>query len=76
MGTLVLVITLLCITGSALIAGTFFAFSTFVMRALAKLPAREGIGAMQSINLVVINPLFLGAFIGTAIFCAIAIVLV
>ena len=47
-------------------AGTFFAFSTFVMRALARLPPAQGIAAMQSINIVVINPLFMAGFIGTA----------
>lgn len=50
-------------------AGTFFAFSTFVMKALAKLPAERGIAAMQSINVVVLNPLFLAVFVGTAGLC-------
>ena len=53
--------------GSGLVAGTFFAFSTFVMTALARLPAAQGIAAMQSINIVVINPLFMGAMFGTAL---------
>lgn len=53
--------------GSALIGGTFFAFSSFVMGALGKLPAPQGIAAMQSINLVVLNPIFLGVFVGTAL---------
>lgn len=53
--------------GSALIGGAFFAFSSFVMKALARLPSSEGIVAMQSINVVVINPSFLGAFMGTAV---------
>jgi uncharacterized membrane protein len=52
--------------GSGLIAGAFFAFSSFVMEALGKLPASQGIAAMQSINVVVINPLFLGVLFGTA----------
>jgi uncharacterized membrane protein len=52
--------------GSGLIAGTFFAFSAFVMRALGRLPAAQGITAMQKINIVVINPLFLSVFLGTA----------
>ena len=37
------------------------------MKALARVPSAEGIGAMQSINVVVLNPSFLGAFIGTAV---------
>lgn len=52
--------------GSALIGGVFFAFSSFVMKALARIPSAEGIAAMQSINVVVLNPSFLGAFMGTA----------
>jgi uncharacterized membrane protein len=53
--------------GAGLIAGTFFAFSVFVIAALGRLPAAQGIAAMQSINVVVINPVFLGVFIGTAV---------
>ncbi|MGB7160617.1 MAG: hypothetical protein WBD40_21305 [Tepidisphaeraceae bacterium] len=49
-------LSLLAALGWGRIAGAFFAFSTFVMRALARLPAHEGIAAMQAINLVVINP--------------------
>lgn len=52
--------------GSALVGGVFFAFSSFVMKALARVPSAEGIAAMQSINVVVINPSFLGVFMGTA----------
>jgi uncharacterized membrane protein len=69
------VLTLLAALGCALIAGVFFAFSTFVMKALARLPAREGIAAMQSINVVVLNPWFLGAFLGTAAVCVLAMIL-
>ena len=61
--TITIVIALL---GSALIGGIFFAFSSFVMKALARVPSPEGIAAMQSINVVVLNPSFLGAFVGTA----------
>jgi uncharacterized membrane protein len=53
--------------GSALVAGVFFAFSSFVMGALGRLPAAQGIAAMQSINVVVLNRSFLGLFIGTAV---------
>ena len=56
--------------GSALIGGTFFGFSSFVMAALGQLPAPQGIAAMQSINRVVLNPVFLGVFVGTALLCA------
>jgi len=53
--------------GAGLVAGVFFAFSSFVMRALGRLPAAGGIAAMQSINQVVLNRSFLGVFLGTAI---------
>ena len=55
--------------GCGLIAGVFFAFSAFVMKALARLPPAQGIAAMQSINVVVINPLFMVALFGTALAC-------
>jgi uncharacterized membrane protein len=57
----------LCALGSGLIAGVFFAFSTFVMKALGKLPAANGVAAMQSINVVVLNAWFMTAFMGTAV---------
>lgn len=55
--------------GCGLIAGVFFAFSAFVMSALARLQPAQGIAAMQSINITVINPLFMTAFLGTAAAC-------
>lgn len=55
--------------GSALIGGVFFAFSSFVMPALKRLPAGEGIAAMLAINVTVINWHFLGLFLGTALLC-------
>jgi uncharacterized membrane protein len=67
-------LTLVSALGCGLIAGVFFAFSTFVMKALARVPAAHGIAAMQSINIVVINPLFMTAFLGTAATCALLIV--
>jgi uncharacterized membrane protein len=60
---------LLSALGCGLIAGTFFAFSAFVMKALSKLPPPQGIAAMQSINVVVLNLWFLTAFFGTAAVC-------
>jgi len=57
------------VIGCALVAGIFFAFSTFVMNALARLQPSQGIAAMQSINITVINPLFMTTFLGTAVAC-------
>lgn len=53
--------------GCALIGGIFFAFSNFIMQALARLQSSEGIAAMQSINVTVLNKWFLGIFSGTAL---------
>jgi uncharacterized membrane protein len=56
--------------GSALVAGLFFAFSNFVMAALGRLAPPQGIAAMQSINITVINPVFFVLFFGTALAAA------
>ena len=67
MNSLMPLIGTIALLGSALIGGVFFTFSSFVMKALARVPSANGIAAMQSINVVVINPSFLGAFMGTAV---------
>ncbi len=67
MNIVITVAVVLALLGSALIGGVFFAFSSFIMKALARVPSSEGIAAMQSVNVVVINPSFLGAFFGTAV---------
>ena len=45
-------------------AGLFFTFSAFAMRALAALPPHQGMAAMQSINTTILNPLFFSVFFG------------
>lgn len=67
MATLNYILTLLAILGTGLIAGTFFVFSVAIMSAFRRLPANEGMAAMQSINVVIQNPIFLGVFMGTAL---------
>ena len=57
----------LAIMGSGLMAGLFFAFSTAVMAALARLPAAQGADAMNAINVVIVNPVFLTVLMGTAV---------
>lgn len=76
MNSLTIVAVTAALIGSALIGGVFFAFSSFVMKALARVPSTAGIAAMQSINVVVINPSFMGAFMGTALLSIGIIVLV
>lgn len=72
---LIRMLTLISALGAGLVAGIFFAFSTFVMKALDRLPPAQGIAAMQSINVTVIGPLFITAFLGTAAACAILSIL-
>jgi uncharacterized membrane protein len=64
----------LALLGSGLVAGVFLAFSSFVMKALARLKPSEGIAAMQSINITVINPLFMTALFGTALLCSLLVI--
>jgi uncharacterized membrane protein len=57
--------------GCGLVGGVFFAFSSFVMPALGRLPAAQAIAAMQSINVMAITPVFMLALFGTALCCAV-----
>lgn len=59
------VVTLLTVVGCGLVGGTFFAFSTFIMRAFARLPAAQAVAAMQAINVTVVSPPFMIALFGT-----------
>lgn len=47
---------------SGLLAGVYFAFSTFVMQSLARLPVDQGIAAMQSINVTIVRSPFIVVF--------------
>jgi uncharacterized membrane protein len=69
MNGLLFVLTLLAALGCAMMAGVFFAFSAFVMKALARLPAQQGIGAMQAINVAAVTFAFMAALFGTAAAC-------
>lgn len=61
------ILTLLAIIGTGMIAGTFFVFSVAVMPAFRRLPGGAAMPSMQSINVVIQNPMFLGVFMGTAL---------
>lgn len=60
--------------GSGLVAGIFFAFSSFVMAALGRQPTAHGITVMNAINVTVINPGFMLAFFGTGVLCLAAVI--
>ena len=68
---LLFVATLAAAIGCGAVGGAFLAFSTFVMRALGRLPAPRAVAAMQAINLEAVRPAFLSAFLGTAAVCAV-----
>jgi uncharacterized membrane protein len=63
------VLAFLCGLGCGAVGGVFFAFSTFVMPALARLPAAQGIAAMQAINVAAITPAFMLALFGSGAGC-------
>ncbi len=63
------ILTFAALLGSGLVAGIFFAFSNFIMRALGQLPENQGIAAMKAINVTVLNPWFFLAFFGTGAVC-------
>lgn len=60
---------LAAVVGTGAIGGVFFAFSTFVMHGLGRLPAPEGIAAMQRINETAVRPAFMAGLFGTAAVC-------
>ena len=67
MSDLTVALTIATALGCGVAGGIFFAFSTFVMRALEDVAVPAGVGAMQAINLRVINPWFMLVFLGTGV---------
>jgi uncharacterized membrane protein len=54
-----------CAVGCGLLAGLYFAFSTFIMTALGRIGQAAGIAAMNAINVVIVQSLFLPVFLAT-----------
>lgn len=61
--------TIAALIGTGLMGGVFFAFSSFVMPALANLTPPQGIAAMQSINVKAMTPLFMTVLFGSTLLC-------
>ncbi|HLP66994.1 MAG TPA: anthrone oxygenase family protein [Rhizobium sp.] len=57
--------------GCGLLAGLYFAFSTFIMRALDRTGAEAGAAAMNSINVEILRSTFMPFFLGTTVSSAI-----
>jgi len=55
---------------AGVMAGIYFTFSVFGMRALGELPDEEGARAMQSINRVILKSAFLPLFFVSTLVCA------
>ena len=70
MDGLLFALTLVTALGCGLNAGVFFAFSSFVMKALARLHPAQGVAAMQAINVAAVSFAFMLALFGTAVACA------
>jgi len=62
-------LTLAAVVGCGASGGALFAFSSFVMKGLARLPAPQGIAAMQAINVTAPMPPFMIPFLGSALLC-------
>ena len=53
--------------GCGLLAGLYFAFSTFIMTAFDRIGQVSGIQAMNAINAVIVQSLFMPLFLGTTL---------
>jgi uncharacterized membrane protein len=74
MVTLLQGIAIAAIVGGGLVTGLLYAFSLVTMRALLEQPAESGMSTMQSINRLIIRPLFLLPFLGTAVLCLLLLI--
>lgn len=59
--------------GSGAAGGVFFAFSSFVMPGLARMPSIQGVGAMNAIGVAAVTPLFMLLLFGVAAACLVAL---
>src|SRR5215472_8107148 len=53
--------------GCGLIAGVYFAFSTFVMPAFGRIDEAHAVAAMNAINSTILRSLFMPLFFGTTL---------
>jgi len=61
--------------GCGLMAGVYFAFSTFIMTSLGRLDQAAGIAAMNAINVDIVRSLFMPLFLGTTVASAALVVM-
>jgi uncharacterized membrane protein len=68
------VLLVLAAVGAATSGGVLFAFSSFVMPALARLEPGAGAAAMQAINVTAVRPPFMSVYFGTGLVAVLAAV--
>jgi uncharacterized membrane protein len=61
--------------GCGVMAGVYFAFSTFIMTALGRLDQAAGIAAMNAVNVDIVRSLFMPLFLGTTVAGAVLVVM-
>jgi uncharacterized membrane protein len=74
MSTALAALVIVTAVGAGCTGGVLFAFSSFVMPALRRLPPAQGVAAMQSVNVTAVRPPFMLAFGGTAVLSAVVVV--
>jgi uncharacterized membrane protein len=67
-------LTLVALTASGIVGGTFFVFSTTIMQSLSARPEKEAIAVMREINAVIVRTFFIAVFLGNAIACVVLII--
>lgn len=67
MSTLVTILLWFSAVACGLMAGLYFAFSTFIMQALATIDRAAGAAAMNAINRVIQRSLFMPLFLGSSL---------
>ena len=60
---------------SGLIAGVYFAFSGFIMRAFGKIDTAQSIAAMNAINETILRSLFMPLFFGSSLISVLLIII-
>lgn len=60
--------------GSGLMAGVYFAFSTFIMKAFAELETTQAIVSMNAINKVILRSLFMPLFFGSTVISVLLVI--
>ncbi|MEE2753875.1 MAG: hypothetical protein VX910_07815 [Candidatus Latescibacterota bacterium] len=60
--------------GCGIVAGLFFIFSIYIIGALSRLPSSQSKTAMQSINLVILNPVLFVVFFDTSASCLLVVI--